>query len=105
MINTKRKPEGDEEQGGGAGVSMNASPLVLEEARAMVDVARIGGCVTAVSRPQSATAYVVSRLRVAGLIDTLESIDGGCRVRLTPFGVQRLVEAQKLVAAAPGFGR
>lgn len=105
MINTKRKPEGDEEQGGGAGVSMHAEPLAFEQARAMVDIARKGGAVTMVSRPESATAYVVVQLRTAGLVETAETIDGGCRIRLTSFGVQRLVEAQRIVAAAPGFSR
>lgn len=101
-MKAKRKTESDEEQGGAAAVSMRAEPLTIEDARALVDTARIGGGVIFVARPQSMTVHILQRLERAGRVEKQPEIAGGARVRLTAAGIAELTNAAKLIAQTPG---
>lgn len=114
-MKAKSKIQDDDDAQGGAasGTGLPAivenapSPkLVIDVARALVAIARNGGCVATVCLPDSVTSATVIKMREAGLVDVLSNMGvERARVKLTGFGVQRLVDAQKIVAAAPGFVR
>jgi hypothetical protein len=113
-VKAKLKINDDEESGGagaGTGVPQHVAPaepapLAIDEARAIVAIARNGGAVANVVLPDIVTAATASKLRASGLIETLPNIGAErARVRLSCIGIQRLVDAQKLVAATPGFAR
>lgn len=106
-FNRRLETDDDAQGGAGAGVSMHAEPLVLpiEDARALLDIARAGGAVTFVERPRSAAVHVMNRLEREGRLEKQPQLSGGVRVRLLPPGVSLLPAAAKLIAAGAEMSR
>jgi hypothetical protein len=105
-VQTKPKVSDDDDAQGGAGGRpvmpvKQVTPLALNEAIALRDIARAGGANVFVALPRTVQLVALARCVKAALVEPQEQLrDPRPRVRLLPAGVNRLTEAQTIINAA-----
>lgn len=110
MQTTRKRKSDDDAQGGASGrpVQPQAPAPVelasLHDAKLIRDLHYAGGSKNFIDA-RTWTLTDIARMNKAGLIDTQTPLVGRPKILLTVRGVQALVVALKMIAAAPGASR